>query len=560
MIHSETQGLNSVKQLIEEGKIKEALQIILELEHGKDFSPKELLSYKLAKAKLLHLSGNHLNAIEIAKKIFQEFQKLGDLVSSLDALLIQAHSYMIIVNLNKCEDVIRQIEDLLKKINAEISIDLRERESLFVRIKGGILFFKGQIRESLELNKKAYQLAKDTGNKELISGSLNNIADKYYHMKDYNKAIKYAKRALELNHNPSLAVVLATLIEINVSKGDIKEAMDYLDLLRDHSEKFNSKLNKIFYQSSMALILKSSLRARDRIKAEDLLKELVMDKAIISYIRIDAIINLCDLNLTELRITNDIEIIKEIQGHIQELLIIAEKHNLYLYLAETYLLQAKLSLLTLDIKKAKRLLIQAQKAAESHDMKRMAMKISNEHDKLLRQTKMWESLNISEVPLSERLELTGLSEQMENMVKRRMGEVPEIAKEDPVMLLILTEGGNLLFSKKFVEDFSFEDDILGGFLTTLNYIITEVFSEGLDRAVFGQYTLLMIPVQPFLACYVFKGYSYYAYQKIKNFLDSIQNDSFIWQTLQDSFQKSKSVKLKDVPPLESLLTEIFLEK
>ena len=142
MIHSETQGLNSVKQLIEEGKIKEALQIILELEHGKDFSPKELLSYKLAKAKLLHLSGNHLNAIEIAKKIFQEFQKLGDLVSSLDALLIQAHSYMIIVNLNKCEDVIRQIEDLLKKINAEISIDLRERESLFVRIKGGILFFK----------------------------------------------------------------------------------------------------------------------------------------------------------------------------------------------------------------------------------------------------------------------------------------------------------------------------------------------------------------------------------------------------------------------------------
>jgi len=41
---------------------------------------------------------------------------------------------------------------------------------------------------------------------------------------------------------------------------------------------------------------------------------------------------------------------------------------------------------------------------------------------------------------------------MENMVKKRMIEIPEISKEDPVMLLILTEGGNLLFSKKFVED------------------------------------------------------------------------------------------------------------
>ena len=46
--------------------------------------------------------------------------------------------------------------------------------------------------------------------------------------------------------------------------------------------------------------------------------------------------------------------------------------------------------------------------------------------------------------LSERLKLSGLNEQMENMVKRRMIEVPEISEEDPVMLLILTEGGNIV--------------------------------------------------------------------------------------------------------------------
>ncbi|MFX1304830.1 MAG: hypothetical protein ACFE9X_15865, partial [Promethearchaeota archaeon] len=190
-------------------------------------------------------------------------------------------------------------------------------------------------------------------------------------------------------------------------------------------------------------------------------------------------------------------------------------------------------------------------------IKRLAMKISYEHDELLRQTKMWENLKTSELSLSERLELTGLNEQMEHMVKRRMIEVPEISKEDPVMILILTEGGNLLFSKKFVEDFSFEDDILGGFLTTINYIISEVFSEGLDRAVFGPYTLLMMPLQPFLICYIFKGASYYAYNKIKNFLDSIKNDNVIWQSLQKFFQKSKSIQINDIPSLESLITEIF---
>ena len=558
MLHPEIKELIQVNQLREEGKLKEAFQIISELEQKDDLSLKESLSYKLVKADLLHLLGNSLEAIELAKEIYQEFQNLGDLVSSIDALLIQGHFYMVSVNLTQCEDIILQADNLIKIIKKTSSIDLRERESLLLRIKGGIFFFKGEIQQSLKLTKRAYELAKDTGNKGLISASLNNIADKFYQMRDYDKAIKYAKKVFKLKTNQYLPTVLGTLIEINVSKGDIKEAKVYLDQLREYSEKFNTKPVKILYQSAMALILKSSLRARDRIKAEDMFKELAMDHEV-GYYRIDAIINLCDLYLTEFRITNDPKIINEIHPYIQELLNIAEKQHLFSYLTETYLLRAKLSLLTLDLKKAKQFLTHAQKMAESYGLKRLAMKISFEHDKLLRKTKMWESLKINQTSLSERLELTGLNEQMENMVKRRLVEVPEISKEDPVMLLILTDGGNLLFSKKFAEDFSFEDDILGGFLTTINYFITEVFSEGLERAIFGQFTLLMMPLQPFLICYIFKGYSYFAHRKIERFLESIQNDDFIWQSLQNFFQKSKSVQNYNVPSLESLITEIFVE-
>ena len=559
MFYPEIKGLNSVKQLREEWKLKEALEIILELEQRDNLSLKESLSYKLVKADLLELLGNELKAIELAKEIFQESQKLGDIVSSLDALLIQGRLYMLRVNITQSEDIILQADNLFKLIKKTSSIDLRERESLFLRIKAGILFFKGENQKSLELNKRAYELANDTGNKGLISASLNNIADKYYNMGEYDKAIKYAKKAFKVKTDQWMGVVLGTLIEINVSKGDIKEAKGYLDQLRELSEKFNQRPFKIIYQFSKALILKSSLRARDRIQAEDKFKEFAMDHKI-GYFRIDAIINLCDLYLTEFRITNDLEIINEIQPYIQELLSIAEKHNLYLYLAETYFLQAKLSLLILDLKKAKRFLTQAQKIAESYGLKRLAMKISFEHDELLRKTKMWENLKITPASISKLLELTGLNEQMENMVKKRLVEVPEITKEDPVMLLILTEGGNLLFSEKFVEDILFEDDILGGFLSTINYFITEVFSEGLERAIFGQYTLLMRPLQPFLIFYIFRGYSYFAYRKIERFLESIQNDELIWQSLQNFFQKSKSVQKHSVPSLESLITEIFIEE
>ncbi|MFX1601291.1 MAG: tetratricopeptide repeat protein, partial [Promethearchaeota archaeon] len=340
----EIKGLNSVKQLIEEGKIQEALQIVLELEQGEDLSLKELLSYKLVRANLLRGLGNFLDAIEISNEIFQEFQNLGDLVSSLDALLIQAYSYMIMANITQSEDLILQAEKLFKIIKATSSIDLRERESLFLRIKASIHLFKGEIQQALELNKRAYELAKDTDNKALISASLNNIANNFYHIKEYDKAIEYAKEAFKVRNNLPFAGALGTLIDINVSRGDIKEAKVYLDQLRELSEKFDDKWTKTFYYSSKALILKSSLRARDRIKAEDIFKELAMNNTLLGETRMNAIIDLCDLYLTELRITNDPEIINEIYPYIQELLSIAKKQHLYLYLAETHLLQAKLSL------------------------------------------------------------------------------------------------------------------------------------------------------------------------------------------------------------------------
>jgi hypothetical protein len=97
-------------------------------------------------------------------------------------------------------------------------------------------------------------------------------------------------------------------------------------------------------------------------------------------------------------------------------------------------------------------------------------------------------------------------------------------------------------------------------LTSINYFISEVFSEGLDRAVFGQYTLLMMPIEPFLICYIFKGYSYFAQHKIKSFISSLRNDNIIWQSLQKFFQKSKSIQIHDIPSLESIVTEIFAEK
>ncbi|GAG88085.1 unnamed protein product, partial [marine sediment metagenome] len=285
------------------------------------------------------------------------------------------------------------------------------------------------------------------------------------------------------------------------------------------------------YLLNKALILKRSPRTRNRAKAEEILTQILENEDLDFEFILTALTNLCELLLTELRMTNDFEVLEEINPLINRLLSITESTGSYSILCETYLLQAKLSLLSFDMKKAQQFLTQAQQIAEKFGLKLLAIKISNEHDGLLKQLNMWETLKESSSSLKERMEFARLNEQMENIVQKRVLESPELSDEEPVLLIIISEGGVPMFSKIFVKDQAFEDHLFGGFISAINSFVSEKFSEGLDRAIFGEYTLLMNSISPFLTCYVFKGKSYSAQQRIKYFIEELRKEKTVWQTL-----------------------------
>jgi hypothetical protein len=82
--------------------------------------------------------------------------------------------------------------------------------------------------------------------------------------------------------------------------------------------------------------------------------------------------------------------------------------------------------------------------------------------------------------------------------------------------------------------------------------------EGLDRAKFGEYTLIMKSVAPFLVFYLFKGQSYLAQNKMQNFVDKIKDNEEIWLTFQNFYKRNQEVQIHDIPPLDKLLTQTFL--
>ena len=131
--------------------------------------------------------------------------------------------------------------------------------------------------------------------------------------------------------------------------------------------------------------------------------------------------------------------------------------------------------------------------------------------------------------------------------------------EEPIVLLIIAEGGVLIFSYSFVKELSFEDEIFGSFLTAFNSFSDEFFSEVLDRAKFGPYSVLMERISNFTVCYLFKGQVYLAQQQLSQFIKQIQEDDSILQTLNKYYETSRIVEFKDIPLLKSLIIEIFIK-
>ena len=385
----------------------------------------------------------------------------------------------------------------------------------------------------------------------------------YIELGDFDHALLYIKQSLELakdgGNNWQISGYISTMIEILFNKGDVEQAHKYLEQLEKICKKEDNKMMENTYKMNKALLLKSSPRIRNRAKAEKIYKQIIKEDMVMSEGTIKALLYLCELLLDEIQITNELEILEEIDPLITQLLDIAKNSSSYWVLSETYTLQAKLALLTLDLNGARRLLTKAQKIAETHGMLRLATKISIEHDNLLKEMNTWENLEESSVTLKERFELAKLSEQMAHMLKKHPMKIPKASEEIPVTILIIAEDGIPLFSHSFIEEKEFESSLFSGFLTTIDYFMNEMFSEGLDRFIFGNYTLVMKSVAPFLICYVFKGESYKALQRIEYFVENIQKEG-IWQNLIKLFQAHRLIHLKDIPLLESLITETFVNK
>ena len=292
---------------------------------------------------------------------------------------------------------------------------------------------KGDLDRSIKYYGQGLAIFNDLNNKYMVAWNLRALGDAYRQRGEFDRALELLEQALviyeEFGELMGIAIIRSYLIQTLIDKGDLERAQQSLHILEQLNNKLKDKKVNLVYLYNKALMLKTSPRARNRGKAEEILDLILEDEDSSFGLILEALINLCELLLTELRMTNDLEVLEEINPLIARLLDIAEKSGSYSILCETYLLQAKLSLLTFNIKKAKRFLTQAQQIAERISHNLLAKKIAKENEDLLKKLDLWEKLKESGAPMADRLELARLDEKIVGIVYNRAILTPQVTEE-----------------------------------------------------------------------------------------------------------------------------------
>jgi tetratricopeptide (TPR) repeat protein len=428
---------------------------------------------------------------------------------------------------------------------------------------GQVYYSKGELDEALEFYQRSLAISEELQMKQEIAPCLNNIGDVYRERGEFESAADHYKRSLAIfegiGNKVDMSYTIVNLIRVNIAQGACDDCTPYLEQLEAINQQEDNKFIDQIYRLSKALVLKESDRVIKRAEAQQLFQQLAEEEILKFDITANAMLNLCELLYLELETSASAEALNELKTLLQRILEIAEDQRAYAVFVETHLLQSKTALLELDVQKARQLLTQAQMIAEEKGLQKLAMKASGEYDSLLDQITKWDSFIEKEASMEERLQLVQLEKMVTGLIQKREVEIQERPPEEPVMLLIMAQSGLTLYSQSFEDDQQMDDQLIGGFLTAVTSFGTEVFSGSgaIDRIQYQEYTVASKILESMMFCYMFKGQSYSAIQKLDHFMDEIQNITPVWKGLGRALQTGQTLDEPEEIKLGEMITGIF---
>ncbi len=203
----------------------------------------------LSRAKALREKGDYGRSLDIVNA-FLENKENKDLLFRLDALILKAELCWRSGKLDEGLNAVDSAANLIssKKLKSlENKGELQQRKGLLLSHAGIIHWYRGDLEPALECHEESLRIDEELGNKERISGDLNNLGLVYWTKGDTERATGYYKKSLaiyeELKDEYGIASVLNNLANLSSVRGELDQALEYLQRSYKLREKMNNKLD-----------------------------------------------------------------------------------------------------------------------------------------------------------------------------------------------------------------------------------------------------------------------------------------------------------------------------
>jgi len=519
----------------------------------KELAKRKSLLKIIKSAFFFHTTHNIDKALEYGEQGLQISEEYGHFKEIALALHFNSTYYFRIGNLDRALNFLERalkVQRTYRKLD-----DWRTLKDLGV-LKGII----GELDLALDYTEQGLAIVEKMGNKNFIAQFLNNASLIYRQKGNLVRAMEVLERSLtiweELDLKLNLIGALDSLFIVSLDTKSLKKAEKYLKRMQQINEQVKDDVSDVACRVNNALLLKMSSNTLDKEKAKKLLQNIVKEEILNWEFTERALLHLCDIYLIELQSFNKQEIINEVHPLINRLSEFAEFQHSFRLLAETHLLQGKLALIQMNMGDARKFFTKAERIADEHGLHLLARTISSEHDLLLEQLEKWETLRKVNTPVAERVKFVEIDKTINHLMGRRMLEPPDLVEEDPILLLIMSEGGHTFFNHTFIKDWDY-NSLFSSFISAFNTFSSEIFEETIDRIKIGENIIFIKPVDPFVVCYVSKGQSYPAIKKLNKFSDAIKNKKEIWAILNKASMATQELNIKSSPLLGAIVNKIF---
>jgi tetratricopeptide (TPR) repeat protein len=283
----------------------------------------------------------------------------------------------------------------------------------------GITYFQmGHWNKSLNYFNKSIDFFKEIDNQYMIASCYGMIGYVYLNTGRWDEAIEYGQKSLELGKKigikeeiaDSLFLIFSTLLLPN----SLEAAQKYLTQLKEINEEIADKANSQRisqrYRYAKALFLMRGDRITEKVKAQEILQQLVTEDIFYSIDHFYMMLDLCTLLLSELKSYGKKVVFDQIKNLLGQMEEIANKNKSSDLILKTQIFRARLSLVEGDVQNAEVILEQAKEDVTEVDSVALKNWINHEIRRLYKELSRWDDILKQNLPLKERVDYARLEE------------------------------------------------------------------------------------------------------------------------------------------------------